>query len=117
MTLVSRLAQLEQAATPGPWRADDTHLTDAPTKRCVRASKPVYATTDIVALIVKDDAELIAAMRNALPECLAALRMQERLVECQKKLCVGRYGDISFSADVQRILKEALDGAAVQAKE
>jgi hypothetical protein len=69
MTWIDELEALDKAATPGPHHeADDDGEGDEP-----------CSPTHIAA---QTDAELIAALRNALPRLLAAARLAEALEQC-----------------------------------
>lgn len=100
---VDRLRQLEQAATPGPWKADCVEDPNEPTgdgdeqyvfRPEVGHQVCAYYDSDSA------DAELIAAMRNALPALLDVAEAAERAQSL-----------LGWSAreDVERDLCAALD--------
>lgn len=103
MTALSdRLDQLEQAraaATPGPWWAWDRgvgwHIVTEDPATVGRGSVPVTlpegTRTDLAR---REDAELIVAAVNALPELIAELRRQEAALRAAQQLAdeLGRDG-------------------------
>lgn len=65
---IEQLKALEQAATPGPWAEGAQMVVQADQAECV-----------IEMVETEDDAKLIVAARNALPELLALLEEALRL--------------------------------------
>lgn len=93
----ARLAALAEAATPGPWRADDQdHRTEV-------VSVDGVVVADLRDHTQGDDAAFIAASRAAVPELLAALtdaemRAEARLARLEAVASTARV----FSAQVHR---------------
>jgi hypothetical protein len=74
---LTELRRLHEAATPGPWRTDltETGCVDIESTQPVRLLGFLYAPSDTGNENAEADADLIVAMRNALPGLLAeALR-------------------------------------------
>jgi hypothetical protein len=70
MSALDRLEELEQVATSGPWRWDGGTLVDDGHDEAIGISRASAVQTD--------DAELIAALRNAAPALLRVARAAER---------------------------------------
>lgn len=90
---LEEIKKLIEAATPGPWHSDyarpDGYVTD---QKVVRASKPVNATTDVLAVCnpcAPNDA-FIAASRTLMPKLLkvaeAFNRFERRLKPIEKRV-------------------------------
>ena len=64
MKILDRLQELEQAATPGPWKADNDNR------------QIVFSNGDcrLVAWVSDEDRDIIAALRNAAPALIRVAR-------------------------------------------
>lgn len=86
-SLVSRLRELERAATPGPWHYEDERYS----ARCVIGVKPIddrWVAHAQPAFNGEVNGKLIAAVRNALPLLLDVVEAA-RCVAADRKLCLG----------------------------
>ncbi len=70
---IDELARLEKAATPGPWKKRDTYPGDRAIQQacgdCLMVVDADYADLEMR----EEDATLICALRNALPEIIEIL--------------------------------------------
>ena len=80
MTSLERLRKLEAAATPGPWRSRVNDQRPYKHVAFSREREEMYTTPPLEAT----DADLIAAMRNALP---ALLKLAGHVAEDAKREC------------------------------
>lgn len=99
------LSRLEQAATKGPWAVTregiDTYVRDA-TGNALACDMQYYPWT-----FEPEDAALIAAMRNALPDLLAAERFRQQMQEMQGRIASMAYGRGHYAA-YNGLLREIL---------
>ena len=84
--LLTRLEELEKAATPEPWGHRQTVEGDFCLVIKDNEENPVNVKT-----MFMRDAELIAEFRNALPALLRVARLGERLVEASKSMDAGMF--------------------------
>ncbi len=71
---IDKLEALEKAATPGPWLAKANELLWVGPDSLARHGRIVYPTLEDECIFRDGNAEMIAAVRNALPELLAEVR-------------------------------------------
>lgn len=100
--LIAELTRLEKSALPGPWcdeaepnaplgdnsRAIVTEWTHGQLESRIRIACLCSSACGRWVHIRPEDAALIVALRNALPQILKALTREERLVDALEK-CVG----------------------------
>jgi hypothetical protein len=83
MTLAERLKALGEKATPGPWDVSEHQFPDPPFEGQLEREHGIYPplgeSGPVALLSGPRNAELIVALRNALPELLAALEDSVRL--------------------------------------
>ncbi len=91
---IDKLAALEKAATPRPWLAKANELLWVGPDSLARHGRIVYPTLEDECIFHDGNAEMIAAVRNALPELLAEVRRLRRVEEAAKEVAANEAEDI-----------------------
>jgi hypothetical protein len=79
-SVLERLEALNEGATKGPWRWDVETLRGKSNNAIFYPVAHKNSRTPVELINCEEDAALIAAARNALPDLLAAIRAAERAV-------------------------------------
>lgn len=101
MNLITRLRELDQKATKGPWTIDDAY-DDFPVERTPGISSPSGAVvvTDLGYYPpMRKDAVLITELRNALPRIIALLEAAELVEKALRTITVEQDGEFFFRTE------------------